>query len=157
MTRSIRLALGTLLLAALALGSVVTTAAGGPKLLDSRMVGIPTGGLLLNGVTGGGAPWQIDEGRVMLFADGRLHVEVQGLTLLSGVNPIANGRAIVTCASTTTGVSAPVFSSASVPFSSTGDAEVNTIASLPDTCLAPAVFFAGVTANGDRWFAVTGF
>ena len=93
----------------------------------------------------------------MLFADGRLHVEVQGLTLLSGVNPVGTGRAIVTCASTTTGVSAAVFSSDPVPFSQAGDAEVNVRATLPTVCLAPAVFFAGITANGDRWFAVTGF
>jgi hypothetical protein len=157
MSRLVRIAMGAMLVAALAAGSVASTAAGGPKLLDARMVGIPTGGLALDGVAGGGAPWRIDEGRAMLFADGRLHVEVQGLTLLSGVNPIATGRAIVTCASTTTGISAPVFSSAPVPFSGTGDAEVNVRADLPGTCLAPAVFFAGITANGDRWFAVTGF
>ena len=41
-----------------------STIAGGPKILDSGMVGIPTGGLVLNGVVGGGVPWAIDEGRV---------------------------------------------------------------------------------------------
>jgi len=157
MSRLVRIAMGAMLVAVLAAGSVATTAAGGPKLLDARMVGIPTGGLALHGISGGGAPWQIDEGRAMLFADGRLHVEVQGLTLLSGVNPIGTGRAIVTCASTTTGVSAAVFSSDPVPFSQAGDAEVNVRATLSTVCLAPAVFFAGITANGDRWFAVTGF
>ena len=158
MTRTIRLALGAMLIAAFAIGSVATTSAGGPKLLDARMVGIPTGGLSLHGITGGGAPWKIDEGRVMLFADGRLHVEVQGLTLLNGTNPIATGRALVTCASPTTGVSSVVVSSDPVPFSPAGDAEVNLRADLPDVCLAPAVFFAGINAAGqDRWFAVTGF
>ena len=93
----------------------------------------------------------------MLFEDGRLHVEVFGLTLLDGRQPIATGRALVTCASPMTGVSAVVVSSDPVPFSSTGDAEVNLRADLPDGCLAPAVFFAGITGNGDRWFAVTGF
>ena len=94
----------------------------------------------------------------MLFADGRLHVEVHGLTLLNGTNPLSTGRALITCASPTTGVSAVVFGSAPVPFSPAGDAEVNVRADLPDVCLAPAVFFAGLNAAGqDRWLAVTGF
>ena len=35
----------------------------------------------LHGLTGGGVPWVIDEGRAKLFADGRLEVEVEGLVL----------------------------------------------------------------------------
>lgn len=157
-SRSVRLALGAMLIAAFAVGSVASTSAGGPKVLDARMVGIPTGGLALHGVTGGGVPWKIDEGRAMLFADGRLHVEVLGLTLLNGTNPIPTGRALVTCASATTGVSSVVASSEPVPFSPDGDAEVNLRIEMPTVCLAPAVFFAGINAAGqDRWFAVTGF
>jgi hypothetical protein len=89
----------------------------------------------------------------MMFADGRLHVEVEGLVLAnSGTNPVEEGRAIVTCNDV------PVASSAIVPFSPSGDAEVNTRVSLPSPCLAPAVFFVGVLSSGaERWFAVTGF
>ena len=43
-----------------------------------------------------------------------------------------------------------------VPFSPEGDAQVNETVTLPATCLAPAVFFAGITGAGPRWFAVTG-
>jgi hypothetical protein len=151
MSRPVRLGLGLLAILVLAFGSVASTTAGGPKVLDARMVGIPTGGLVLQGVTGGGAPWFLDEGRAMLFADGRLHVEVDHLVLGNGTNPITQGRAIVTCAA------APAASSPIVPFSSAGDAEVDTVVSLPAPCLAPAVFFAGVLASGaERWFAVTG-
>jgi hypothetical protein len=50
-------------LAALTIGSVATTTAGGPKVLDARLVGIPTGGLVLHGLAGGGVPWAIVEGR----------------------------------------------------------------------------------------------
>jgi hypothetical protein len=58
----------------------------------------------------------------------------------------------VTCGDT------PVASSPIVPFSPTGDASVSTTVELPDTCLAPAVFFVGVLPTGaERWFAVTGF
>ena len=151
MSRSLRLAISTIALAGLVLGSVSTTVAGGPKVLDARLTGIPTGGLVLHGITGGGVPWKIDEGRAKLFADGRLQVEVRGLVVASsGVNPVATGRAIVTCSSVA------VASTGAVPFSPTGDADVDTSINLPSTCLAPAVFFAGVTGNGDRWFAVTG-
>jgi hypothetical protein len=151
-SRSLRLLLSLTLLGALALGSVASTAAGGPKVLDARLTGIPAGAPTLHGIAGGGAPWIIDEGKARLFADGRLEVEVEGLTLLSGVNPIANGRAIVTCNSVAA-ASSPI-----VPFSAAGDAEVATVLTLPSPCLAPAVFFVGVLPTGaERWFAVTGF
>jgi hypothetical protein len=152
MSRTLRLAAATALLAVVALGSVATTTAGGPKLIDGRMTGIPTANLVLQGVTGGGVPWVIDEGRAKLFTDGRLDVEVQGLVLATnGTNPIANGRAVVTCNSL------PAASSPIVPFSPEGDASVTTQVDLPDSCLAPAVFFVGVLPTGaERWFAVTG-
>ena len=151
MSRFVRLAISSIALAALVLGSVSATVAGGPKVLDARMAGIPTGGLALHGIAGGGVPWVIGEGRAKLFADGRLQVEVRGLVLASnGTNPVGTGRAIVTCSSVA------VDSTDAVPFSPAGDADIDTIVDLPSTCLAPAVFFAGVTGAGDRWFAVTG-
>ena len=151
MSRSLRLAAAAAVLGALVLGSVSATIAGGPKVLDARMAGIPTAGLALHEIAGGGVPWVIDEGRAKLFADGRLQVEVRGLVLATnGTNPVPTGRAIVTCSSVA------IASTDAVPFSSTGDAVVDTTIDLPDTCLAPAVFFAGVTGQGDRWFAVTG-
>ena len=88
MSRSLRLAVSAAVLGALVLGSVSATIAGGPKVLDARMVGIPTDGLALHGIAGGGVPWAIDEGRAKLFADGRLQVEVRGLVVASsGVEP----------------------------------------------------------------------
>ena len=151
MTRPIRLGLGLLAILILAFGSVASTSAGGPKLLDARMVGIPTASLGLDGLIGGGAPWFLDEGKAQLFTDGRLHVEVDHLVLANGTNPIANGRAIVTCSSL------PAASSPIVPFSAAGDAEVDALITLPAHCLSPAVFFMGVLPTGaERWFAVTG-
>ena len=149
MTRFVRLAFALAVLASLTIGTVATTVAGGPKVLDSQMAPIPTAGLVLDGVTGGGLPWKIDEGHARLFADGRLEVEVQGLVLVStGANPVGSGHAIVTCDG------APAATTANVPFSPTGDAEVEATVSLPSPCLAPAVFF---TTGTDRWLAVTGF
>ena len=153
MSRSIRLVAATALLAMLAFTSAGSTIAGGAKLLDAPMVGIPTAGLVLNGLTGGGVAWTIDDGRAKLYENGRVDVDVEGLVLATtGTNPIANGRAVVTCGDT------PVASSPIVAFSPTGDASVSTTVELPDTCLAPAVFFVGVLPTGaERWFAVTGF
>lgn len=151
MFRSFRLAVSGLVLLALLVGTVSSAVAGGQKVLDARMAGIPTGGLVLHGLTGGGVPWSIDAGRAKLFADGRLEVDVEGLVVTaSGANPIPTGRAVVTCSSEA------VARSEVVPFSPTGDAEVRTTVDLPDHCLAPAVFFVGITGAGERWFAVTG-
>jgi hypothetical protein len=153
MYRFLRPAISLAAIAALTLGAVSSTIAGGPKVLDARLTGIPTGGLALHGITGGGVPWVINSGKAKLFADGRLEVEVEGLVLVSnGTNPIPTGRAIVTCSSV------QAASTDAVPFSPHGDAVVEAQLDLPDTCLAPAVFFAGITATGaDRWLAVTGF
>ena len=91
----------------------------------------------------------IDEGRVQLFANGRLHVEVEGLVLTStGANPVTAGKAILTCDG------APVAETGTVPFSSAGDATIDTVIELPALCQGPAVFF---TTAGARWLAVTGF
>ena len=137
----------------ISVGSV--TADGGQRLVNSTMVGIPTAGMTLLGVPGGGLPWTLDSGSAVLRADGRLHVEVEHLVLASGANagtnPIPTGVAIVACGGGTT-----LITTAAVPFSPAGDAEVEATVSLPSPCLAPVVFFAGVTGAGPRWFAVTG-
>jgi hypothetical protein len=149
MSRSVRLMLGLAFVAVLAVGNVATAVAGGPKVLDSRLASIPTAGLTLDGVVGGGSPWVIDEGHARLFADGRLEVDIEGLVLASShVNPVTSGHAIVTCGG------APVATTDNVPFSPAGDAEIATTVRLPQPCLAPAIFF---TTGTDRWLAVTGF
>src|SRR5690349_17836757 len=88
MARLVRLGLALALIAVLAVASTASAAAGGRKLLDSTMTGLPTGSLVLDGVTGGGVPWSITDGHVQLFADGRLHVDVEGLIITAtGTNP----------------------------------------------------------------------
>lgn len=154
MSRRFRLPIVAASLAALtiaSIGSIASASAANRKVFDSTMVGLPTAGLALFGVAGGGVAWVIDSGHASLTEGGKLHVDVEGLVLATThINPIATGRAIVACGG------AEVASTAAVPFSSTGDAELDATVSLPSPCLAPAVFFAGVTGAGDRWFAVTG-
>ena len=158
MSRSVRLAVLGAALAALVLGGTTLADAGGQKVLDSSLVALPAGqtGQTLFGVKAGGLPWQIQRGSVLLFADGRLQVDVQGLVLAAGANagknPIPEARAIVTCAG------APAAMSGVVPYSAAGNASINQRVALPAGCLAPAVFFAGVLPTGsDAWFAVTGW
>jgi hypothetical protein len=149
MSRSLRLVLGLAFVAVLALGNVASTVAGGPKILDARLTGLPRAGLVVDGVIGGGLPWVIDEGHAHLFADGRLEVQIDGLVLASSLtNPVTAGHAIVTCDG------APAATTSNVPFSPAGDAVVVATVALPSPCLAPAVFF---TTGTDRWLAVTGF
>jgi hypothetical protein len=138
-------------LIAVALVAGAAAADPGTRLLDASMTGIPTGGLAIDGVAGGGKPWVLDRGSAKLSADGRLQVSVQHLVLENGTNPISMGRAIVACNG-----GADVVMSGLVPYSPEGNAMVNTRVSLPSPCLAPVVFFAGQTANGPLWFAVTG-
>ncbi len=137
----------------LATGSVAADP--GNKILDASLTGIPTGGLSLLGVSGGGIPWMLDRGDARLFADGRLQVSVRHLVLaagaLAGTNPIPTGRAIVVC----NGGASTVMTD-TVPYSPEGDAMVETTVALPMPCLAPVVFFAGQTGGGPRWFAVSG-
>ena len=155
MLRRVRPALVAALSASVIVAGATVAATGGQKLIDSPMAGIPAGAPTIDGVLGGGIQWVIDEGHAQLRADGRLHIEVQGLVLGSGasagINPIQTGVGIVTCAD-----GAQTIVTDAVPFSRAGDAEVDARIALPETCLAPNVFFAGVTAAGPRWFAVNG-
>lgn len=156
--------LGLLLATALALGvtaAVPTLATDNrPRVLDANLAGLPASltRQTLFGVVAGGAPWRLDGGRATLFADGRLQVEVRGLVLAAGpsegTNPIPNAKAIVTCEG------APVAASSVVPYSADGDARIDEVVALPNGCLAPAVFFAGVpnpaVPDVAVLFAVTG-
>ena len=144
---------GALIAVVLATGAVAADP--GTKLLDASMTGIPTGGMALDGVAGGGLPWVLDRGDALLFSDGRLQVSVSHLVLASGpkagTNPFSTGVAIVACNG-----GAKTVMSGPVPYSADGNAMVNARVDLPSSCLAPAVFFAGETPNGPLWFAVTG-
>ena len=117
----------------------------------------------IRGIPGGGFPWEIGDATADLRADGRLHVEVEGLVLarrapvppnLQGTNPIPQFKAIVSClttasgAATTSNVSTPL-----VPASPTGEAEIDATVDLPAPCFAPIVF---VTSPTGAWFAVSG-
>jgi hypothetical protein len=110
----------------------------------------------IRGVPGGGLPWQIEAASGRLRANGKLHVEVEGLVLVAtGANPVATFRGLVSCQSIDgTGAASVVnVMTDPVPATTTGDAEIDAKVSLPSPCIAPIVF---VTSGGGAWFAATG-
>jgi hypothetical protein len=157
MGRHIRFALVAGILIALVAAVPATSAGNSRKVLDATMAGLPASmaGQTFMGAVAGGLPWRLDGGRAKLWADGRLHVEIEGLVFAAGPNEgrntVPTGRALVACGGTVVAMSDPV------PYSPAGDAEVESRIDLPSSCLAPVVFFAGNTGAGPRWFAVTGY
>lgn len=140
----------------------------GRKVLDAKVLGPVsepyTGSTnAIRGLSGGGLPWEIGDANADLRADGRLHVDVEGLVLarrapvpdaLQGTNPIMQFKAIVSCLTTTSGAAATTnVSTPLVPATPAGDAEIDTSIDLPSPCFAPIVF---VTTPGGAWLAVSG-
>jgi hypothetical protein len=140
----------------------------GRKVVDAKVLASVSGPYVgttnpIRGVAGGGLPWEIASGSADLRASGKLHVEVEGLVLarrspvppnLQGTNPITQFKAIVSCQTTTAGVATiSNVSTALVPASPSGDAEIDTTVALPSPCFAPIIF---VTSPTSAWFAVTG-
>ena len=86
------------------------------------------------GATAGGVPWSLDHGHVVLRQGGGLDVNVDGLIVTSlGSNPVPGLAASVYCNGMLAATTAPV------PFSTKGDADIDATVSLPALCPAPAV------------------
>jgi hypothetical protein len=112
----------------------------------------------IRGINGGGVPWSIESGTGFLRADGRLHIEVEGLIIPArGMNPIDFFRGVVNCLtpdSPTTGVN---LVTDPVPATDSGDATIDATVALPETCVAPIVFVTNGTGSPPgAWFATTG-
>lgn len=124
-----------------------------------RFRGIPTAGLNVRNIPGGGLPWTIRNGEAELGQDGTLKVEVEGLVLAAGpnvgTNPIPAFMATLSCLNadgTINNIDTPP-----VPATSTGDARIEQVLTLPDTCLGPIVFIRAGLPTNSRWFAISGF
>lgn len=142
-----------------------------PKILEfDTMVGVPrpyTGSAnAIRGISGGGLPWVIEQGKGELKANGELEVEVEGLVLdpndqavidlgRGGTNPVASFRAIVSCLSKDAEGNATVLNveTGLFPADAGGNAKIEDHVDLPEPCIAPIVF---VTSPGNAWFAATG-
>lgn len=122
-------------------------------LLKAPLAGsLPTDPSLF-GVAPGALPWDIESGTASVRADGRLRVEVDGLVVptapQSGTNPIPRLSASLTCNGSV------VATTATVPFSTSGRAEISAQVSVPARCLAPAVLL-NPNGNAGLFIAVTG-
>jgi hypothetical protein len=169
MRKALVLLLGLAVLAALAVPALGLGGGDGRKVIQANVLAPvvePYTGPAnpIRGVTGGGLPWEIDSGSANLRANGRLHVNVNGLVLArrapvpaerQGTMPFTQLGAIVSCLTTPDGVSATTDSVSTALFNVTprGDGHLDTSVALPSPCFAPIVF---VTAPTGQWFAVTG-
>ncbi len=166
MKRSSLVVLGALALAATVALTVPALSSGGAdgrKVVSAAVLAPVTGPYVgtanpIRGVVGGGLPWRIASGNVDLRADGRLHVEVEGLVFAAGpnegTNTIPSFKAIVSCQTIDGGAAAVSNVSTTLfPASLAGDAEIDAKISLPSPCFAPIVF---VTSSTGAWFAATG-
>lgn len=115
-------------------------------------------GVAIAGVGSGGAPWVVRRGFAVLTDDGRLRADVRGLILPSTGNtgPVTEVSASVVCGGTV------VATSAAVPLSTKGDAEIHAKLQIPTPCFAPAVLIRVAGVNGNAlpapgpWIAATG-
>jgi hypothetical protein len=161
----------TVAIAAVTAGTALHAGAGrhdGTRLIDTKsLVGVQAPYLgatnPIRGVNGGGLPWVVGHGELQVRNNGRVELEVEGLVIdptnpvaiargIAGTNPSPTFKVIVSCQ--TLGGTAPVnVSTETTPASADGNAELDTMVSLPSPCLAPVAFVASGTG---AWFAVNG-
>jgi len=117
-------------------------------------------GLTIGGVASGGAPWFVRQGEASVSSSGRIHVELQGLLLGNGTNPVAMVGATLVCGGTG---GAPVPETAAgvtpSPLSSLGNAEIDQAVTLPAACFGPVVLvrvFNTTSTQLGAFIAVTG-
>ena len=114
----------------------------------------------IRGVPGDYQAWKINKFiKGWLFTNGRLVIQVRGLVFPNAPNDEDNFRALVSCL-TEDGdqISTVNVTTAGFPTGPAGNANINAKLHLPNPCVAPIVMILnGDPAEGDVWFAVTGF
>ncbi len=140
--------------------------ANGNGQLESSVVGLPPTlknavrqcDSSLREVCAGALSWTIASGEVELDGSGELELEVTGLLSGGTTRGIVKVRAHLTCEGQ--GV---VATTSDVPFSVTGDAEIDETITLPSICVGPIVLVSiaenafGPRPLPGRWIAATGF
>ncbi len=126
----------------------------GAALLDSSLAPSVPSDPKLNGAAAGNVPWMLSKGEARLRRDGRLRVRIRGLVIPGNgtPGPVMTVSASLYCGAAT----AAVGTTASVPISLSGDAELQGQVSVPAKCLAPTVL---VHPNGNpaAYIAASGF
>lgn len=135
--------------AAVGLGGVAAAAPPSPQaqgrapvLHGSLAPSVPTDGNIF-GVPPGGVPWSIASGHVLLGSDGTLQVNVARLIdPVLGDNPVPYLAASVYCGGQV------VATTATVPFSSEGNAHLRATVAVPAMCSDPTVLLNPAKAAG---------
>jgi len=113
----------------------------------------------IRGIVGDYQTWKINkETNGVLFANGRLLVDVRGLVFPDAPNDEDHFRAAVSCLTDVNGV-VGYQNVISLPFPTgpKGNARINALLELPSPCVAPIVMILnGDPAEGDAWFAISG-
>jgi hypothetical protein len=112
----------------------------------------------IRGINGGGVPWSIESGTGFVRADGRLHIEVEGLIIPArGNNPVSAFRGVVNCLTPDSPMNGINLVTDPFPATMTGDSTIDATVDLPETCVAPIVFVTNGTGSPPgAWFATTG-
>lgn len=134
---------------------VLTRPSANAQVLKSTIIG-STPGQTIGGVTAARAPWQVTKGRIILRNDGSFTIQLTGLVLVNGTNPVAHVAASLVCGGSggAVAVTSQTFA-LSVP---EGNADFSGQLTLPTSCLAPVVIVRVVGPDGPTIFiAATGF
>jgi|SRR5215472_2904330 len=134
---------------------VLTRPSANAQVLKSTIIG-STPGQTIGGVTAARAPWQVTKGRIILRNDGSFTIQLTGLVLVNGTNPVAQVAASLVCGGSggAVAVTSQTFA-LSVP---EGNADFSGQLTLPTSCLAPVVIVRVVGPDGPTIFiAATGF
>jgi hypothetical protein len=101
-------------------------------------------GITIAGVASGGLPWVVKHGFATLNDDGRLSVDVRGLILpaFGNAGPITAVAASVVCSNTVAATSA------AVPLSNDGNAEIHAKLQLPSPCFGTIILVRIAGVNG---------
>jgi hypothetical protein len=119
----------------------------------------------IEGVIGDELPWEISVGKGGLRTNGHLKVKVRGLVFKDvpdvppekrGINDEPEFRARVSCLTEQGNLVVPMsVTTSGFPATMSGNADIDTMVTLPNPCVAPIVFI--LAGSEDKWFAVTGF
>lgn len=132
------------LLGAFILVGATAGSAGAQTVFESGIVGKQVAFQEIAGISPDVAqPWKVASGEARILSDGALKAEMSGLLLLNDtVGPVLSVFASLVCQKTTlTGppTNEVVASTADVPLSAAGDAEIDEVVPLPPVCVAPIV------------------
>jgi hypothetical protein len=120
-----------------------------------------TPGATIGGVVSGGAAWVVKEGEASVSSNGHVRVEVKGLLLAAtGTTPVTMVGATRVCGGSGGAPAAVVAAVTPSPFSTTGNAQIDQLVTLPTpACVGPVVLvraFSTATQQLGAFIAVTG-